>query len=463
MIKNEVKFFDCLGGRLDVSFYRSRFNFTSKSFPSFHLSELLWVNPSVKYENLSANDVISFVPMEVIDEQNGKIAEQRTTTVSKTKGFTKFRDNDLIWAKITPCMQNGKSAIARNLVNGYGCGSTEFYVLRPKTDNVLIEYIHFILRDKRVLASAKNSFGGSAGQQRVSSGYLKSIQIPLPPIEIQQQIVELYNHAVAEKQSKEQEAKELLAGIDGYLLKELGIELPENVGNERCFEVSVLDLIGGRLDVFYNREYYAKLIQVINKSKYNVDFFGHLMCDLKNGVEIRNYVDNGMRYLRVTDLGENGLNDNSPRFVEVQKIPERIKLNEKCILISRSGSLGLINVFEPKLSDTILSSHIFKVELHTEIINPYYLEAYLRSKIGQLEIFRNNNGGVIPEINQGALRSLHIVVPPLEKQNEIAEYIQSIRAKAKRLHEEAREVLERLKREVEGMVEGKNNKTNTLQ
>jgi type I restriction enzyme S subunit len=83
-------------------------------------------------------------------------------------------------------------------------------VLRPKTDNVLIEYVHFILRDKRVLESAKNSFGGSAGQQRVSSGYLKSIQIPLPPKEIQQQIVDLYNHAVEEKQAKEQEAKELL-------------------------------------------------------------------------------------------------------------------------------------------------------------------------------------------------------------------------------------------------------------
>ena len=206
MIETDIHIFDCLNNRLDVSFYRSRFNFTSKSFPSFQLSELLWVNPTVKYENLSDNDVIAFVPMEVVDEQNGTISEQRTTTIAKTKG----------------------------------CGSTEFYVLRPKTDNVLIEYIHFILRDKRVLESAKNSFGGSAGQQRVSSSYLKSIQIPLPPIEIQQQIVALYRHAVAEKQAKEQEANALLSGIDDYLLKELGIELPENVGNERYFEVGIV-------------------------------------------------------------------------------------------------------------------------------------------------------------------------------------------------------------------------------
>ncbi|MDR3327274.1 MAG: restriction endonuclease subunit S, partial [Prevotellaceae bacterium] len=193
MIEKRVKFGDYLCKRMDVSFYQDRFNFSSKVYTSYSLSKLLFVNPTVKYENLSENDTISFVPMEVVDEKNGKIAEQRETSISKTKGFTRIKENDLIWAKITPCMQNGKSAIAHDLTNGYGCGSTEFYVLRPKKDNVLIEYIHFILRDKRVLESAKTSFGGSAGQQRVSSGYLKSIEIPLPPIDIQQKIVDLYN------------------------------------------------------------------------------------------------------------------------------------------------------------------------------------------------------------------------------------------------------------------------------
>lgn len=130
--------------------------------------------------------------MEAIDEQNGTIAIQLTTLYSNIKGFTKFQEGDLLWAKITPCMQNGKSAIARDLVNGVGCGSTEFYVLRPKSDNILIEYVHYILRAKRVLESARNSFGGSAGQQRVSGSYLKSIKIPLPPIEIQKQIIDIY-------------------------------------------------------------------------------------------------------------------------------------------------------------------------------------------------------------------------------------------------------------------------------
>ena len=142
--------------------------------------------------------------------------------------------------------------------------------------------------------------------------------------------------------------------------------------------------------------------------------------------------------------------------MKTQEIPERIKLNEKCVLISRSGSLGLVNVFEPKLSDSILSSHIFKVELKKEMINPYYLEAYLRSTIGQTEIFRNNNGGVIPEINQEALKSIRVIVPPLNKQDEIAKKIQAIRTGVRNLQTDSLLILEKAKQQIEQMILGIN-------
>jgi len=110
-------------------------------------------------------------------------------TIAQTKGYTKFEENDLLWAKITPCMQNGKSAIARNLTNGVGCGSTEYYVIRPKTNDLIIDYVYLVLRHHAVLKAAQNSFGGSAGQQRVSSQYVKSIVIPHPPIDVQKSII----------------------------------------------------------------------------------------------------------------------------------------------------------------------------------------------------------------------------------------------------------------------------------
>jgi type I restriction enzyme S subunit len=119
----------------------------------------------------------------------------------QSKGYTKFEEGDLLWAKITPCMQNGKSAIVKNLENGIGCGSTEFFVLRPRNNNVLIDYIYLLLRHHEVLKAAQSSFGGSAGQQRVSSQYLKSIIIPIPDYSIQKDIVaKIYNMKSQAKQ-----------------------------------------------------------------------------------------------------------------------------------------------------------------------------------------------------------------------------------------------------------------------
>jgi type I restriction enzyme S subunit len=455
MKKIEVTLFGVLNNRLDVSFYKNRFSFTSKSFPVFHLSELLWVNPTVKYENLSDNDIISFVPMEVVDEQNGKIAEQRTTTVSKTKGFTRFKENDLIWAKITPCMQNGKSAIARNLTNGYGCGSTEFYVLRPKTDNVLIKYIHFILRDKRVLESAKNSFGGSAGQQRVSSGYLKSIQIPLPPKKIQQQIVDLYNHAVEEKQAKEQEAAALLAGIDDYLLKELGIALLENVGNERYFEVSILDLIGGRLDPIYysfNFSQFYKKYPTVALKFFCFDF----QSGFGIGKEEQATEENGIIQIRPTNIDNEGeLKFDKNIYVSASLNKSFLEVDD--VLFNNTNSQELVGKTSilKENRKLLFSNHITRIKVDRTKANPDYLwitlNLYQRKNVFySLCTNWNYQSGIGIEL----LKSLKIPLPPIEKQNEIAEHIQSIRTKAKQLREDAANALEKAKIEIEKMIIG---------
>lgn len=186
-----------IGSRFDVSFHSERFEMNSTKYPNAKLASLVEIDPSIKF-NLQPDTIISFIPMECIDEHFGEISEYRETTVSKAKGYTKFEENDLLWAKITPCMQNGKSAIARNLKNGLGCGSTEYYVMRPKNNEVLIEYIYLLLRHHEVLKAAQGSFGGSAGQQRVSSHYLKSIMIPCPDISSQKMIVDTI-HGIKDK------------------------------------------------------------------------------------------------------------------------------------------------------------------------------------------------------------------------------------------------------------------------
>lgn len=183
------KISEMIGNRLDVSFYKDRFEMVSGIYPNKRLSSIVDIDPTIRFTGLADDTPISFIPMECIDDTFGEVKEQRKTTIAKTKGYTKFEENDLLWAKITPCMQNGKSAIARNLTNGVGCGSTEYYVIRPKTDDLIIDYVYLVLRHYAVLKAAQNSFGGSAGQQRVSSQYVKSIVIPHPPIDVQKSII----------------------------------------------------------------------------------------------------------------------------------------------------------------------------------------------------------------------------------------------------------------------------------
>lgn len=186
-----ISFSELIASRMDVSFYKDKFEMISQKYNNTVLSSIVEIDPTITFKGKNANETISFIPMESIDEMYGEIIDLRETTVMKSKGYTKFEENDLLWAKITPCMQNGKSAIARGLKNGAGCGSTEFFVIRPKNDNrILIDYVYLILRLQKVLEAAQSSFGGSAGQQRVSKMYLKSIMIPYPDISIQKEIVD---------------------------------------------------------------------------------------------------------------------------------------------------------------------------------------------------------------------------------------------------------------------------------
>jgi restriction endonuclease S subunit len=351
-------------------------------------------------------------------------------------------------------MQNGKSAIARNLINGYGCGSTEFYVLRPKSDNVLIEYIHFILRDKRTLVSAKNSFGGSAGQQRVSSAYLKSIQIPLPPKELQQQIVDLYNHAVKEKQAKEQEAKALLDSIDNYLLKELGIELPENIRNERYFEVNVTELIGGRLDPDFNSSSkYGYLYNAIESAKYPVKRIKEICNDVFQGISKNETQNNTFTLLKVKNiLLNNEIDYENIEYVEY--VPQNKLLKKNDILspfIGEAIKQIKFSVFDKDGNFTI-DNNTGVIRLKNNI-NAGYVCEYCCSILGKIQINRHIGGGGVPFIGSNGIKKMSINFPPLEKQNEIAEYIQSVRTQAKQLQQEAIDTLEKAKREVERMIE----------
>jgi len=165
-------------------------------WPTKSLEEVCDINPkATASDSFDGTAKVTFVPMAAVDEVNGTIKrpEQRRY-MEVAKGYTFFREDDVLFAKITPCMQNGKAAIARGLLNGKGFGSTEFHVLRPKA-SMLPDWIFAFIRQPEFRKAAQASFTGSAGQQRVPTEFLKRSLIPVPPLPDQKRIVRLLDAA----------------------------------------------------------------------------------------------------------------------------------------------------------------------------------------------------------------------------------------------------------------------------
>ncbi|GBU21862.1 hypothetical protein R80B4_01764 [Fibrobacteres bacterium R8-0-B4] len=179
------------------------------------LGDVCDVNPSTKGKltSLPSNMLVSFLPMEAMEAGTGKMNPVNKEFEQVRKGYTYFENGDVLFAKITPCMQNGKHAIAQNLTNGIGFGSTEFHVLRPKPD-IIAEWIFNFIRQKELLVDAENFFQGAVGQQRLPDDYLKNLEIPLPLIDEQRRIAAEIERQFAAVERAKKAAVEQLAAIN---------------------------------------------------------------------------------------------------------------------------------------------------------------------------------------------------------------------------------------------------------
>ena len=133
----------------------------------------------------------SFLPMAAIEEgfRNKYHPEVRRWKAIK-KGFTQFADGDVVFAKISPCFENGKYFIASSLENGVGAGTTELYVLRSPSKGLRRKYLFYFLASNYFTGDAKKTFMGSVGQQRIKKDYLERMLLPVPPLAEQRRIIE---------------------------------------------------------------------------------------------------------------------------------------------------------------------------------------------------------------------------------------------------------------------------------
>jgi len=166
------------------------------------IGEACAVNPTMQWpEGFAKNKLVHFVPMSAVDGGLGAIVSPEPRPISEVwKGYKRFQDGDVIFARITPCMENGKAAIAKNLLNGIGLGSTEYHVLRP-SEKILAEWIYHFIRQQIFRNDAARAMTGTAGQLRVPADFIAQSAIPLPPLPEQRRIVARIESLFAESRT----------------------------------------------------------------------------------------------------------------------------------------------------------------------------------------------------------------------------------------------------------------------
>lgn len=153
--------------------------------PARPLGEVAEINPRPQ----RVNGRVAFVPMSAVDDKLGIIRTPELADIEEIGGgYKQFRNGDVIFARITPCMQNGKSAVVALDGAEVGVGSTEFHVIRPGPE-VLAPWVHAIVRTRRFRDAAAERFTGTAGQQRVPADFLRSVPIPVPSLDAQRRLL----------------------------------------------------------------------------------------------------------------------------------------------------------------------------------------------------------------------------------------------------------------------------------
>ena len=392
--------------------------------------------PFLRVQNLSPTGVLEFDDCKYINDEthNGMLNR------------SKVEEGDLL-IKITGV---GRMAVSSVAPKGFD-GNINQHVCVIKTGSqeiskTLSAYLNTDICEK--LASRR-----STGGTRPALDYPALLSIPI--IE-DLRILEITEKVVQLKKQNETKAEELLASIDEYLLNELGItlpETPENTLKNRMFTTSLKEISGGRFDPFYHQKYFHGLLLSIENSPFEKSILGCHLSEITYGASFNNeYVISGIPLLRIKDLKRNEISIDKVVFLPemARRFLGNCFVDTNDFLISRSGTVGVVSLVPKEVNGFAFGSFMIKFRLSEKAqLLREYLSYYLNSSLLVKIIGRNKIGAIQGNITIPTIKSLPIILPPLEKQKEIAEYITSIREQAQKLKDETKLVLKLANQEIE--------------
>lgn len=172
-------------------------------------------NPSKSEIKLEPEQLVSFIPMEAVGEYGGLNLETEKELGEVTGGYTYFAEDDVVVAKITPCFENGKGAIAKGLKNGVAFGTTELHVMRARID-VLPDYLFQLTLSYPFRRIGESEMYGAGGQKRVPETFLKDFLFGVPPVDEQQSINEFINKVNGKIDQQAGKTREVIRRLQEY-------------------------------------------------------------------------------------------------------------------------------------------------------------------------------------------------------------------------------------------------------
>jgi len=380
------------------------------------ISAIARVNPRTDTSHLKGGTLVSFIPMENIGEE-GKVRAMETRPYAEVRnGYTIFADGDILFAKITPCMENGKGALVKGLENGVGFGSTEFHVLRPINPKDT-GFIYQLSRSYSFRNKATRYFTGSAGQQRVSKDLFTHYLCPIPTPEERRRIATILSTvdtAIAATEEVIAKTEELKRGLMRDLLMK-GIDEDRRVRSEETHEFCKKQ--GVRVPVEWR---VAQLKDVISEKLQS----GYSGCETDES--------DGIRALTLTAVTESRIDISNTKYVKAD--PERVKdlfIRRDDIFIERSNTLelvGLAALYGGEESFAIYPDLLIRARAKSDLILPKILLENILHPRSRTYFWRSAKGtsGSMKKIDQKIIGNLYLSLPPLPEQHRIAAVLSAV-------------------------------------